>query len=293
MTLERRGNYNLLIFAVILILLNAFLIYTDLKNSNKVLTFTMLDVGQGDALFIESPSGVQVLFDSGPPHKILGALAKVMPPFDKSIDAVVITNPDADHIGGLVDVLKNYEVGVVLEPGTFNNSKTYENLKNEIKDQGVKNILAKKGTRMDLGRGAVIDILFPNQDVSGWDPNDGSVVAKLTYGENTIMLTGDSTAKTEKIILNTFTQSALDSDILKVGHHGSHTSTSRDFADAVSPEFALISLGSDNKYGHPRKETLDTLNSLGAKIFRTDLFGTIILSCDRIGPCAIKTSKSL
>ncbi len=293
MTPERRGNYKLLILVAILVVINAYLIYFDLKNSNKGLTFAMLDVGQGDALFIESPTGIQILFDSGPSRNILGSLRKVMSPFDRSIDAIVITNPDADHIGGFLEIIKNYKVGVVLEPGTFNSSKTYQNLKAEIQNQNIKNMLAQKGMRLDMGGGAVIDILFPNQDVSSWDPNDGSVVAKLTYGETTIMLTGDSTAKTEKIILNAFAPSVLDSDILKVGHHGSYTSTSLDFVNAVSPDYALISLGSDNKYGHPRQTTLDTLNSLGAKIFRTDLFGTIILSCDRIGPCAIKTSKGL
>jgi competence protein ComEC len=277
MTSQKRGNYSLLILVLVLVVFNAFLFYFDLKGSNKGLTFAVLDVGQGDALFIESPTGVQVIFDSGPPRKVLGQLAQVMSPFDRSIDAVVITNPDADHIGGLQEILKNYKVGVVLEPGTFNNSKTYENLKNEIEKQNIKNILAKKGMRLDLGGGAVIDILFPNQDVSDWDPNDGSVVAKLSYGDTSVMLTGDSTLKTEKIILGEYMETALDSTVLKVGHHGSRTSTSSSFVDAVSPEYSVISLGKDNKYGHPHKETLDTLISLGAQIFRTDILGTIIM----------------
>jgi competence protein ComEC len=293
MTSQKRGNYSLFFFVLILFALNLFLFYFDFVKANDNLTFTVLDVGQGDALFIESPTGTQVLFDSGPPRKILGPLAKVMSPFDRSIDAVVITNPDADHIGGLQEILKNYEVGVVLEPGTFNSSKTYENLKNEIEKQDIKNILAKKGVRLDLGGGAVIDILFPNQDVSGWDPNDGSVIAKLSYGEASFMLMGDSTVKTEKIIMEEYSEMALDSTVLKVGHHGSRTSTLQEFVQVVSPEYAIISLGKDNKYGHPHANTLDTLNTIGAQIFRTDLSGTIILSCDRIGPCVIKTSKSL
>jgi len=293
MTLQRRGNYSLLFLVVILAFLNFFLFYFDLKGSNKGLTFAVLDVGQGDALFMESPTGTQILFDSGPPRKVLGQLAQVMSPFDRSIDAVVITNPDADHIGGLQEVLKNYEVGVVLEPGTFNSSKTYENLKNEIKKQNIDNILAKKGMKLNLGGGAVIDVLFPDRDVSGWDPNDGSVIAKLSYGEASFMLMGDSTVKTEKIIMEEYSEMALDSTVLKVGHHGSRTSTLQEFVQVVSPEYAIISLGKDNKYGHPHANTLDTLNTIGAQIFRTDLSGTIILSCDRIGPCVIKTSKSL
>jgi competence protein ComEC len=273
----RYKNKWLVVLVLLLLVITSYLFYLDFTTSKKGLTFAMLDIGQGDALFIESPTGTQVLFDSGPTRNILGRLRQVMSPLDRSIDAVVITNPDADHIGGLQEILKNYEVGVVLEPGTFNSSKTYENLKNEIGKQNIKNILAQKGTRLDLGGGAVIDILFPNQDVSLWDPNDGSVVAKLTYGETSVMLTGDSTTKTEKIILGEHSLAALDSTMLKVGHHGSRTSTSSEFIKAISPTYAIISLGEDNKYGHPHKETLDTLASMGVQILRTDLLGTIIM----------------
>ncbi len=273
-------KHGFLVLVLLLLVITSYLFYVDFTNSRRGLTFAMLDVGQGDALFIESPTGVQVLFDAGPARRVLGSLRKVMSPFDRSIDAVIITNPDADHIGGLQEILKNYEVGAVLEPGTFNSSKTYQNLKAEIKKQNIKEVLAQKGMRLDLGGGAVIDILFPNQDVSTWDPNDGSVIAKLTYGETTVMLTGDSTAKTEKIILESFSEESLDSDILKVGHHGSHTSTTNEFAEIIDPEYALISLGKENKYGHPRQVTLDTLASVGAQVFRTDLFGTIIMQSD-------------
>lgn len=270
-------NNWLFILVLVLFIINVYLFYLDFNGSKKGLTFAMLDVGQGDALFIESPTGIQVLFDAGPTRSILGPLRQVMSPFDRSIDAVVITNPDADHIGGLQEILKSYEVGVVLEPGTFNSSKVYENLKNEIVKKDIKNILAKKGMRLHLGGGAVIDILFPNQDVSDWNPNDGSVVAKLSYGEISVMLTGDSTTETEEIILDSYSLEALDSTILKVGHHGSKTSTSEAFAGAVSPAQALISLGKDNKYGHPNEQTLSTLTSVGAQVFSTDLLGTIIM----------------
>jgi competence protein ComEC len=244
------------------------------------LTFAVLDIGQGDGIFIESPSGTQILIDGGPQKSILGKLTSVMSPLDKNIDAIIITNPDADHIGGFLDVLKKYKVEKVFEPGTFNDSKTYQNLKNEIKRQNIPDILAKKGMRLDMGGGVFIDILFPDRNVSSWNSNDGSIVAKLTYGLTSIMLTGDSTKETENIILSNSTNSQLDSNILKVGHHGSHTSTSKSFVKAVSPKYAVISLGKNNKYGHPHKETLDTLQEFGVKIFRTDLLGTIIMKSD-------------
>jgi competence protein ComEC len=281
-------RYWLFILTLLLLAFTIWVFYLNLQGSKKVLTFAMLDVGQGDGLFIESPTGTQILVDAGPPRKILGELRRLMPPLDRRIDGIIITNPDADHIGGFADVLKNYKVGLVFEPGTINDSKTYQNLETEIKKQKIPNILARKGMRLDIGGGAVIDILFPNQDVSDWDSNDGSIVARLSYGDTSIMLTGDASARTEKIILADSSASALASTILKVGHHGSRTSTSSGFVQAVRPAYALISDGKDNKYGHPHPETLDTLLSIGAQIMRTDLLGTIIFKCDRIQPCQVK-----
>src|SRR3989338_11487995 len=278
--LKSYKKYNLLIFTFLLFVITLFLFFQDFKNSSRVLTFAMLDVGQGDALFIESPTGTQVLFDAGPPRKIMSQLARVMSLFDRTIDAIVITNPDQDHIGGFPDILKVYKVGGVFEPGTFNDSKIYQNLEQEIKDKKIPKILAKRGMRLHIGPGAVIDILFPDRDVSLWDSNDGSIVAKLTYGKTSVMLTGDATAETEKIILEEFSSLQLWSTILKVPHHGSRTSSSVAFVKAVSPSYALISDGKDNKYGHPHQDTLDTLTLFGAKIFRTDLLGTIIVKSD-------------
>ena len=240
----------------------------------------MLDIGQGDAILIKTPNGKDILVDAGPKDVVLTALPKVMSPFDHTIDILIITNPDEDHIGGFDNVLDTYKVGLVIEPGTFNSSATYKNLKEKIVEKKVQNILARAGTRIDFGDGAVLEILFPDRDVSNWEANDGSVVAKLTYGENSFMLTGDATTKTEKIILEKYPPEFLDVDILKVGHHGSHTSTSESFVKTITPEYALISDGKNNKYGHPHKAVLDTLYSVRAKILRTDLLGTIIFESD-------------
>jgi competence protein ComEC len=280
-------KYNLLIFTFLLLIANVFLVTLDWQNSHRVFTFAMLNVGQGDGLFIESTTGTQIMFDAGPPRSVLGPLAKVMSPFDKSIDAVIITNPDADHIGGLTDILKNYKVGAVFESGALTDSKTYQNIREEMKKKNIPDILARRGMQLDIGGGAVVDILFPDRDVAEWATNDGSVVARLVYGDTSIMLTGDATAKTEKIILSENTSSQLKSTILKVGHHGSRTSSSIPFVKAVLPQYALISVGKDNTYGHPHQETLDTLTQFGAKIIRTDLVGTIVMKCDTIKTCKI------
>lgn len=284
---RKSKGYGLLIFTFLLLIINVFLVYLDWQNSHKQFTFAMLDVGQGDALFIESPTGTQIMFDAGPARSVLGPLARVMSPFDKSIDAIVITNPDADHLSGALDILKNYKVGTVFESGALTDSKTYQNFKNELNRQNIPDILAKRGMRLDMGSGVIIDILFPDRNVAAWATNDGSVVARLTYGDTSIMLTGDAPQKTEKIILSENSATRLKSTILKVGHHGSRTSTSPEFVKAASPQYAFISDGKDNKYGHPHQETLNTLIRFGAQIFRTDLLGTIIMKCARMGVCEI------
>ena len=270
-------KYGIFWLALCLLVFTTWVLYLSFKQNTGELTVAVLDVGQGDAIFIESPTGTQLLVDGGPPRKVIGKLSKLMSPLDRRIDAIVITNPDQDHIGGFTDILKKYKVDQVFEPGTANDSTTYKNLQLEIENKNIQNILAKSGMRLDIGGGAYIDILFPDRDVSDWSTNDGSIVARLTYGETSVMLTGDSTAKTEEFLLKGVSASVVDSDILKVGHHGSRTSTTEEFVKAVSPEYALISLGSDNKYGHPHKDTLQTLAELGVKVFRTDLDGSIIM----------------
>jgi competence protein ComEC len=303
--------YGLIILFLILLVFTIFLYFLLWQNSKKKLTFAMLDVGQGDALFIESPTGTQILIDSGPSRKILGQLARLMPPFDRHLDAIIITNPDRDHIGGFLEILKNYKVDKIFESGTFNKSKIYKNLKKEIEKQNIQDILAKKGMVLNIGDGAVIEILFPDQDVSTWSPNEGSIVAQLTYGKNSVMLMGDATLKTEEIIIKHLV-AKLSSDlaveppsgelggstskftnncvlviiitcknnyvnILKIGHHGSRTSTSEKLIEKILPNYAFISSGKNNKYNHPHPEILNTLNKFGTKIFRTDLLGSIIM----------------
>jgi competence protein ComEC len=273
-------RHGLFILAVALLSLTFFICYFDWQSTHRGLTFAMLDIGQGDALFIESPTGTQVLIDGGPPGRVLSKLSRVMPFFDRSIDAIVITNPDADHIAGFADVLKNYKVSHVFEPGTYNDSRTYVTLEEQIKNKNIPDVIAHKGMRIDLGGGAFIDVLFPDRDVSTWTTNDGSIIARLSYGNTSIMLTGDATRESERIVLEEYPKQYLHSDILKVGHHGSRTSTSREFVVALHPQYALISDGKANKYGHPHQETLDTLNSSGVTVFRTDLLGSIIMKSD-------------
>jgi competence protein ComEC len=282
---QKYGLFYLFLFLLFFVL---FLFYLTSIKRDENLTFAMLDVGQGDSLFIESPTGMQILIDGGRDKKTLSELSKLIPFYDKSIDMLIITNPDLDHIGGFLDILKNYKVDVLLEPGTYNDSTIYKSIEKEIKRKNTNRILARAGTRIDIGGGAYIEILFPDRDVSIWDNNDGSVIARLVYGESTVMLTGDATVRTEEIVIENYNPEYLASDILKIGHHGSRTSTSKEFLEKVRPKYAVISSGKGNSYGHPHKEILSILESFGVEILRTDTLGTIVFTCDRIKECKQK-----
>jgi competence protein ComEC len=246
---------------------------------SNLLHVYFLDVGQGDSILIDSPTHKRILIDGGPNSKVLSELGAILPFGDRRIDVVLETHPDADHIGGLIDVLREYEVGAFIEPGVESPSKLDDTLDALVEEKNVPSILARRGMKVDLGDGVSLNILFPNQDVSNWETNDASIVAKLVYGEESFLLTGDSAKKTEYLLL-ALDPDELKSDVLKVGHHGSRTSTSQIFADAVAPEYAIISAGKDNRYGHPTKEVLDILNKVGAKILSTIDLGTIEFETD-------------
>ncbi|MDP3763965.1 MAG: ComEC/Rec2 family competence protein [bacterium] len=249
------------------------------RQSGDILTIYFLDVGQGDAIFIDSPTHGQALIDGGKNRKILAELGKILPFGDKKIDVVIATHPDADHIGGLPEVVSRYDVGLFLEPGVESENTIDDELKKRVEEKNIPSLLARRGMVINFGGGVKLQILFPNQDVSRWETNDASIVAKLVYGDKSFLLTGDSTIKAENILLK-LDKEILNADVLKAGHHGSRTSTSLTYAEAVSPEYTVISAGKDNSYGHPHKEVLDILTNLGAQIVSTANLGTIKFETD-------------
>jgi len=250
-----------------------------LENRHGLLTVAFLDVGQGDAIFIDAPNGRQVLIDGGPNKKILQELAKVMPFYDRSIDMLIATHPDADHIAGLNDTLNNFNVDFIMEPGIYSDSAVYAEFKKSAEEKKIKTILAKRGMKVILDENARILILFPDRDPAKMDSNNASIVAKLVYGKNSFLLTGDSPQKVEKYLVF-LDKKTLKTDVLKVGHHGSKTSTSESFLGYTDPEYAIISAGKNNRYGHPHKEVLDILEKFETKILRTDELGAITIQSD-------------
>jgi|SRR3989344_1308991 len=249
------------------------------ENRNGILTVVFLDVGQGDSIFIESPTGTQVIVDGGPNNNLMKEIPTVLPWYDRHIDMLVVTNPDRDHYEGFISLLKKYKVDIVLEPGTTNSNKAYSVLEKEIEDRKIPKILARRGQIIELGGGAYLRVFFPDRDISKLNPNDGSIVMQLIYGETKIMLQGDSTSNIEHYIVGLDGQ-ILKSDILKAGHHGSKTSSSDEYVKSVSPQWAVISAGKNNPYGHPNKETLDTMNKLKVISLTTCVMGRIVFQSD-------------
>ncbi|MCH7828339.1 MBL fold metallo-hydrolase [Patescibacteria group bacterium] len=241
------------------------------------LELAFFDVGQGDAIFFETPQGHQVLIDGGPDAKVLLRLGEVMPFWDKTIDLVVLTHPDADHVAGLVNVLLSYEVKNVLWTGKRKDTKVFKAFEKALKKEGTQEILAKAGQRIVFeGSEAVLEILYPEQgiDIQKEKSNETSIIARLVYGEHEVLLLGDTTKKIEKRVVKA--ESELVADILKIAHHGSKTSTARELLGAVGPSTAIISVGKDNRFGHPHPEVLANLAEYGIKVRRTDQEGTIL-----------------
>lgn len=274
-----RKNIKTYVLAILIIASGIFWYVAIRENREGKMTVSFLNIGQGDSIFIESPTGTQVVVDGGPDKAIMKEISKVMPWYDRHVDMLVVTNPDKDHFEGFIPLLDKYSVDVEMEPGTVAGSGAYAVLQNKFKNKKVARVIARRGQIVDLGGGAFLQILFPDRDVSGLDTNNGSIVMKLVYGKTSVLLTGDSPIAIEDYLISIDGEN-LKSTILKAGHHGSRTSTSDEYVKMVSPEYAIISAGKDNKYGHPHKETLDILAKEKVPVLGTYDLGRITFVSD-------------
>lgn len=270
-----------LLFLFCVIVWSEAYVTSPVKESN-ILKVSFLDVGQGDSIYIEAPNGRQMIIDGGPNQSILRALPEVMSFGDKSIDVIVVTNPDLDHYSGFIPLLDSYSIGAVLEAGTSSDTSMYKILQEKIEAENVPHIIAEKGERivLDENKNIYFEILFPDRDVSKWSSNDGSMVGRLIYSDTSVLFTGDSTKLTEGIVVSGSDLSGTD--ILKVGHHGSSTSTGVPLLEEARPKLAVISAGLNNRYGHPRKDVTDRLTGFGIPYFVTMYDGTINCESDGV-----------
>ena len=234
------------------------------------------NVGQGDSIFIASKDGTQILIDGGPNSRVLGELAKAMPYYDDSIDLVVLSHPHADHLSGLIDVLKRYKVGKVVESGVIYRTPERDAFEEIASQKNIQRIDIEHPSIITFG-GVTLKILYPNvsfENKTVKNVNETSLVILLEFEGKKILFTGDAGKATEDKLL---AEGVLeDVDVLKVGHQGSKFSSSANFLNKILPEYAVIEVGK-NSYGHPTEEALSRLATVGAKIFRTDSDGTVTL----------------
>lgn len=254
-------------------------VFVAQKEKGGVLTVAFLDVGQGDSIYIETPNGNQVLVDGGKGRSVLRELGSVMPLFDRSIDVIIATHPDLDHIGGLPEVFHRFKVGLYLESGVHDDGGDYEALLNAVSSEGIEVHYARRGSFLHLDEYVTLEFLFPDRDVTHLEVNTASVVAKLTYKNTSFLLTGDSPSGIESHLISLYGD-ALKSDVLKLGHHGSKTSTSEGFLGYVNPTWGVISAGCNNSYGHPSREVMERLAVFEIKDVSTCANGTVVFQSD-------------
>ncbi|MEA3452903.1 MAG: MBL fold metallo-hydrolase [Patescibacteria group bacterium] len=256
---------------IILFILNLFswsIIFE--QSQDKGLEVCFLDIGQGDSIFIETSQGHQVLIDSGPDNTLIKKLEQRMPFWDRTIDLIILTHSDKDHVFGFLEVLENYEIKNILWTGAIGKSSLFEEWQEAIKNEGSNIWIAERGLVIHLPGERFFEILYPFQSLEGRQVsamNDTSIVMMLNTDEEKILFTGDISKTIENALIEN--EILLKADILKVPHHGSKTSSSEEFLKAVDPDLAIISVGRDNSYGHPSPIVLARLEESGIKVLQT------------------------
>lgn len=272
--MKNKINYFAITVLLIFFAYFSYQIYLGV-GSLKVI---FLDVGQGDSILIQKGTR-QILIDGGSSGKTeLAELGKYIPYFDDEIEVVIATHPDRDHIGGLIDVARNYKIGKVLATDAEKDTAVFKEWKDIQEYDKIETLEVMRGDEIELSE-AKLKIIFPGDlvDPLAGDANDKSVVTRLDYGENFFLFTGDIEFPAEREILASGEN--IDIDVLKVAHHGSKYSSSDAFLDAASPKTAVISVGANNSYGHPTQAVLEALQKRNIKVYRTDESGDIRFEC--------------
>ena len=275
----------LIIFAALLIVTFSFIGCTSSKttdsskytNTENTIKVSYIDVGQGDSILIQV-NGKNLLIDAGPndsTDKLMSYLSKQN---IKKLDFIVATHPHEDHIGAMDTVIKKYDIGQFYAPKKTTTTKTFENMVTALKTKNIKISTATAGVNLDLGKNVKCEMIAPNNTNYGDNLNNYSAVIKITYGNSKFLFMGDAEKLNEKEILSK--NYDIASDVLKLGHHGSSTSSSKAFLDKVAPKIAIVSCGKNNDYGHPHKETMDEMKKRNIQVYRTDVDGSIVLISD-------------
>lgn len=246
------------------------------QEDRQNLEVVFLDVGQGDAILIKTPYEQNILIDGGPDNAILSQLGRNLAFFDKEIDLMILSHPHSDHVTGLVEVLKRYNVEKILMTGVNHTAPDYIAFLEQIDQQKIEVEFANSQKDIILGEDLVFKLLYPWEDLTQKEVdnlNNTSIVGKLIYKNNSFLLTGDAEIEIEQELVNSGAD--LSADVLKAGHHGSKTATTQEFLDKVKPQYVVIQSGKGNKFGHPHLRTLNTLEKNNIKVLRNDQLGAI------------------
>lgn len=255
------------------------------SSDTDALTVSFIDVGQGDSIFVQLPNSQTMLIDAG----VSGVGEKITNYIERTgcdkIDYLIATHPHTDHIGSMKYVVEHMNIGKIYMTDALTDTRTFEKLLMAVDEQGYRLTRAEAGKTIVDDDGLSVKILGP-AEIDEDNLNNCSVIIKITYGSDDYLFTGDA----EKSELESIT-SDVSADVLKVGHHGSSTSTYEEFLEMVNPDYAVISCGADNDYGHPHKETLNLLNEFGVDYYRTDLQGTVVITSHGNGDFKVITEK--
>lgn len=255
--------------------------------SDKNLHIYFLDVGQGDSIYVRKMNNFDLLIDGGPDNRVISELGAVMPFWDRRIDYVILTHPHADHVTGLIEVMKRYEIGQVLGTDAVHTTNEYLEFLKVIEDKKIPYRLVRSGDKFELTEDIKLDILWPEYSFSEREVNNlnnTSVVAKLSYNNFSVLFTGDIEEEVQKNLVTNIRSDQFSnpfkSAVLKVPHHGSKDGSYEPFIKLVNPELAVIQSGKGNQFGHPSQSTLEKYQQLGSQIFRTDQNGRVEIISD-------------
>jgi len=271
---------KIIIVLVVFILALGLLIFlfyrTDGKQGLEIIFF---DVGQGDSIFIQTPTNQQILIDGGPDTSVVSKIGEQLDFYDHHLDLVVLTHPHADHIMGLIEVLKRYEVDYVMYNDLDVDYDYYQEWESIIDEKGIQILDPVEHSQVDFGE-VNFEVIYPFEEIGSEpdDLNDTSIVLRLEYQDFTSLFIGDATTEVEEEIVKHGDE--IKSDVLKIGHHGSKYSSSFDWLEIVDPHYAVIQSGEDNKYNHPHKLTINKLTGMGMEILRNDEIGDIRMIYD-------------
>ncbi|MBT3362887.1 MAG: MBL fold metallo-hydrolase [Chloroflexi bacterium] len=258
-----------------LVVLLVVLISSASAVSDNKLHVHFLDVGQGDAVLIRTPSRQTILIDGGTSPELLNLeLGRRLPFWDHTIDLIILTHPHDDHLAGLVDVLRRYDVKRVVQPDVEYTSSTHGEWQRLISEKAIKTTYASAGGQIDLSGNIYLEVINPQANYieeTSSDIDNNAMVLRLVYNDISFLFTADIGTQAERKLIDNGWE--LNSEVLKVAHHGSNTSISDKFIRVISPDVAVISVGADNKFGHPSNDVLDRLSD--TQVFRTDINGTI------------------